>query len=118
MSAKPGARVRSTIDGQLGFVVEDEGRLWVRLDRRGENRMLPYHEAQWVPDSEPPITPMQLARVCHDADRTWRIVHGEYAVKEWISLPEKDRLAWLKGPPAGCDPRRVKLYTAVYKGAS
>lgn len=104
------------MDGQLGYVIELEGRLWVRLDRRGENRLLPYHEQQWTPDKEPPITPIQAARICHDADRAWRLVHGEYGLKEWASLREPERLAWLKGPPWDADPRRMKLYGSVLAG--
>lgn len=116
MGALPGARVRSTLDGQLGYIVEQEGRLWVRLDRRGENRLLPYHEQQWTADKEPPLTAIQIARIAHDGDRAWRLVHGEYGLKEWMSLREEERHAWLKGPPEGADPRRLRLYAAV-KGA-
>lgn len=116
---KLGARVRSTEDGQIGFITEGEtGGLWVRLDRRGENRLVPFREQQWKEDREPAVSPLQVARVCHAADVAWQLVHGSYSVKGWIDLRETERIAWLKGPPDGSDPRRQTLYDAVKKAAA
>lgn len=95
----PGTRVRSANDGQIGFVceMEDSGRLGVRLDRRGESRVVPFEPAQWREDSEPELTPMQLARVIYGIDRELRIARGAYSnvIPEWISVAESQRRAWL-----------------------
>ncbi len=94
-----GSRVRSTNDGQRGVVVqmEETGGLGVRLDRRGENRVVPYNAQQWEPDREPTLTPIQVARVFYDADRALKIARGAYAstLPEWIGLRDEERRAWL-----------------------
>lgn len=93
-----GSRVRSTNDGQLGFVVElDDGRLGVRLDRKGEQRVVPYRAPEWIVAREPQLTPIQVARVFHDADRALRISRGAYstALPEWQTQREETRREWL-----------------------
>lgn len=113
-----GTRVRSTSDGQLGFITEGEtGGLMVRLDRRGENRMVPFRSGDWHEEVAAPLSEMQIARVCHDADRAYRLVNGAYTQPEWIALTERDRIAWSKGLPAapGMDVKRVRLYDAIRK---
>lgn len=94
----PGRRVRSTNDGQIGYLQElEDGTLGVRLDRRGEQRVVPFRAPEWEPDSEPQLTPIQLARLVYDIDRALRIATGSYAntIKEWISLRDQERTAWL-----------------------
>lgn len=94
----PGRRVRSTNDGQLGFTVElESGGLGVRLDRRGEQRIVPFVASQWREDLEPELTPIQRARVFYDADRALKVAKGAYSntIPEWISVPEDQRRAWI-----------------------
>lgn len=110
-----GARVRSTDDGQLGHIVEGpDGVLWVKLDRRGEDRRVPYQERAWVEDVAPKLTEMQIARVCYDVDRAWQLIHGGYSVTDWVSVRETERVRWSReGPPKGADKRRLRLYAGV-----
>jgi len=108
---RAGDRVRSTNDGQLGFLVDDGGALKVCLDRPGARQLRPYHERQWVADREPALTEMAIARICHDADRAYRIGRGEYSLPDWIALTEQARIGWMKGPPAGASSQRRALYT-------
>ena len=111
-----GSRVRSTEDGQLGFITEGEtGGLWVRLDRRGETRLLPYEPAKWLKEDEPRLAEIAIARICHDADRSYRLATGAYTQPLWIELREEVRIAWIKGPPSGADAKRVKLYEGLRK---
>lgn len=113
---KVGQRVRSQNDGQIGYIVETEtGAVGVRLDRRGENRVLPYREAEWRADVEAPLTPLQVARICYGADRAYRMVHGEYEgqVPDWIALKDEQRHAFIKGLPPGASEGRRLLYQAV-----
>lgn len=95
----PGTRVRSTNDGQIGFVceMEDSDRLGVRMDRRGESRVVPYNASLWKPDVEPELSPIQLARVVYGIDRELRIARGAYSntIPDWISLGDPQRRAWL-----------------------
>lgn len=113
-----GQRVRSTSDGQIGFVCEvDTGGLGVRLDRgtrfNAEQRIVPYHPQQWTTDDSPKLSKVQAARVCYEADRALRTVRGEYGIKEWNSLSESARIAWLKAPVG--DPVRQGLYADIVK---
>lgn len=112
-----GARLRSVKDGQLGFLTETEdGTLAVRLDRRVDARVVPYVAREWVPDAEAKLTPIQVARVCHDADRAMRLALGEYGVKDWLSLREPERIDWVnKGLPKDVPPLRRKVYDAIKK---
>lgn len=111
-----GDRVRSTNDGQLGVVVRTDTGYGVKLDRRGEERILPWRSSQWIAaESHTPLTDLQVARICHAADRAWRQVHGEYQVVDWIALRDEERRAWLFGPPKEADGRRRRLYETVRK---
>lgn len=113
-------RVRSTQDGQAGFLVEQGGRQWVRIDRgtqvTAEQRLVPYDPEAWKHAESDPLSEMGIARVCYDADRGLRLARGEYGIPEWIALhsklPEHAR-SWLAGPPKDADERRVRLFKAV-----
>jgi hypothetical protein len=111
-----GQRVRSLRDGQLGYLVEGEtGALAVRLDRKAENRVVPFVPSEWTPDKETRLSAPQIARVAYEADRALRLVTGEYGVPDWISLREPVRLAWAKGLPAGANEIRTSVYRAILK---
>jgi hypothetical protein len=93
----------------------EAGGYGVQLDRRGEIRVLPWREGQWIPTEDSDrLTPIQKARICYDADRAWQMVHGApYSTKEWHSLRDDDRRAWILGPPANADRRRLRLFRAI-----
>lgn len=120
MPVQAGARVRSTRDGQLGYVVQsDEGAgLAVRLDRKQENRVVPFNPREWVPDEKARLTAMQIARVAYEADRALRLVTGEYGLPDWVSLRENIRLSWLKGLQleASATPESAAIRAALYRG--
>lgn len=95
----PGRRVRSTNDGQIGYLEEQaDGSLAVRLDRRGEQRVVPFRASEWAPDLEPQLTPIQLARMVYGINRELKIANGSYAntIAEWHSLRDQERVAWLR----------------------
>ncbi len=119
MPVQAGSRVRSTRDGQLGYLVENEdGKgLAVRLDRKAENRVVPYHPREWLPDEKPRLSQMQIARVAYAVDREVRHVLGEYGVPDWMSLREPQRLLWLKGLQleAGASGETKKIRTDMYR---
>lgn len=120
-----GTRVRRSggamRDGQIGWIIEHEGRPAVRLDRGPvragqappEHTIVPWNPVEWAPAVEPPIAPMQVARICYEADRQLRTTRGEYGVREWNSLREPDRIAWMQGGPPADDVQRRRLYTAI-----
>lgn len=104
--------VRNELDGQLGTVVHnDEGKPMVRLDRGKQEILVPYLPSLWKPAERPKLSPMQVARVCYEADRAYRLARGEYGVAEWISLKQEKQREWLLPPSKGDD--RAKLYAAI-----
>lgn len=112
-----GQRVRSLRDGQLGYLIEtDSGSIAVRLDRKAENRIVPFIAAEWRPDKELRLQPMQIARVAYEADRALRLVTGEYGVPDWLSLKEATRLDWAaKGLPDSAPDLRRSLHRLIIK---
>ena len=103
-------------DGQLGRVVEDDhGALMVRLDRAAQELLVPLREGEWSPASDEPMTKMQMARIAYAADTAFRLSTGEYGLPEWVSLRDQQRVAWLKGLPAGANRRRRGLYREVIR---
>lgn len=113
---KAGDRVRSATDGQVGFLVEGEGgKLLVRLDRKSEDRVVPFHDSLWKPEERARLTSSQIARVCYAADRELRIVRGEYGVPEWQTLTDAARMRSLQSPRVPEGDSRADVYAALQK---
>ena len=96
---------RSRQDGQRGYMVRREGKDMIRLDREMEEILHPMDPNTWKVDQQVhPINAYQLAQVAFEADRmlcrvTGRTLEGK---KEWLSLKEQERVAWLQnGPDTG-----------------
>jgi len=101
-------------DGQLGrLVVMDNGEFGVKLDRT-EDLVVPFNENEWHREEKNRVQPMQLARICYEADRALRSARGEYGVAEWIGLSDRVRVGWCQGGvPAGMDAERQGLLRAI-----
>lgn len=110
-----GDRVRSTRDGQIGFLDRDElGEPVVRLDRPAERRLVPYHEEDWIAAEAPRLTPMAIASVCYEADaRLQQVAEAKFTVPHWIALKDAQRMSWLKGPPEGASEFRQRAWAAL-----
>jgi hypothetical protein len=116
-----GLRLRSVVDGQVGFLARDEqGNQVVRLDRPtgigAENRTVPYKEDQWKAAPDEPLPPMSIARICYEADKALRHSRGEYTIADWQSI--YDRPAgrdWMLGPPKGASDERKAFYAHIRK---
>lgn len=113
---RPGQRLRRVGDGQVGFLVEDQGTLRVRLDRgKADKSTVPYRENEWTEDSEPPPNAFQVARLQYAVDREWRLtLGGEFNVPQWRDLKDSQRTGGFK-LPEGAHPTRRRLYEAVRK---
>lgn len=109
-----GTRVRNQVDGQLGWLVEHEGRTAVRLDRAQMQLIVPYREGQWLEDIEPRLGPIQKARVLHDADRALRLAMGSYGIPDWRELKQEQQQVWMN-EPKDADALRLALYRAIKK---
>lgn len=106
--------VRNALDGQMGTVVyDDAGKPMVRLDRGKQEHLVPYLPNIWQPADRPKLSPTQVARVCYEADRAYRLSQGEYGVGDWISMRGDAQREWLLPPSTG--DVRAALYAAIRK---
>lgn len=107
---------RSVQTGDRGFLVKRAGRDWIRLDRPNDpTAQMPFDPLKWVVDKEDrPLSSLACAQVAQAADQVLCRALGLYdkAGKEWISLPEKIRLAWMREGPKKPAIRR-KLYIQI-----
>lgn len=99
-----------------GFLCKRAGREMIRYDRPNDpTAIVPFDPLKWVVDKEHrPLTSMACAQVAQAADSVLCRALGLYdkAGKEWLSLGEKTRLAWMRQGPKNPAIRR-KLYIAI-----
>lgn len=103
--------------GDRGYMCRQAGRQMVRYDRPQDPHAIePYNPSVWTIDREHrPMTPLQATQVAYAADQRLCEVLGLHGKKkEWISLPEKVRIAWMKLGPKQ-PPIRGALYKAIRK---
>lgn len=108
---------RRKTDGQLGFMVEVDGKEVIRLDRPSEPGAVErFSDQRWEPVSvDRPVNRSQVARIAFAADRALCLMlalHGE-ARKEWVGLSDKERIAFVQGGPPADPPLRRELYQAI-----
>lgn len=96
-------------------MVRREGKDMIRLDREMEEILHPMDMGIWKADQQVhPINQHQLAQIAFMADRELCRVTGRTieAKKDWLSLREQERVAWLQhGPDTG--DIRDDLYDAI-----
>ena len=106
---------RSTVDGELGYLVERDGKQFMKLNRPNEEVLRNYNEAAWTPLVEVrPLSKAALGRVCFEADLALCRALGIHAAtqKTWIDLSDKQRIAWMERGPQN-DPARRSLWQAI-----
>lgn len=107
---------RHVQEGQRGYLVERDGKKYIRLDRPNEVMERIFREHEWQLDREArPLNQHQVGRVAFEADKAACIALGEHddSRREWASLTESKRLAWMaSGPPPG--PRK-ELFDAIMR---
>lgn len=96
---------RHRVSGDKGYLVSREGRDFILLDRPGDPLERPFRPDEWIAEAEHrPITPMQLTAITYAADRELCRALGLHALarREWLSVPERERIAFMQdGPPKG-----------------
>lgn len=107
---------RSVQTGDKGYLVKRAGKDWIHLDRPNDpSAQQPYDPMKWVVDKETrPLTAMSCTQVAQAADQVLCRALGLYdkAGKDWLSMPEKTRIAWMRQGPKKPEIRR-KLYLAI-----
>lgn len=109
--------VRSAANGERGWLCRRDGMTYVRLDRPSQELLRPYRQHDWIEEAEHrPLTPMQIAQICFEADRAFCKVLNlhDLARKDWMSLTDRERGELVKNGPGG-EPRRRGLYELVRK---
>ena len=103
--------VRNAKTGDRGYLSEDGKE--VILDRPKEELRFPYKKELWDTDKhEHPLTRSQKVQVAHAADKVLlRLLGRPNTGKEWASLTDRQRVAWVKnGPSQGI---RKELYETI-----
>lgn len=105
---------RHRYDGQLGFLVQREGRDMIKLDRANEDICRPFNAIEWVPEHERrPMTEAQMAQIAFAADRQLCVFLGMHdkTKEQWLDLREEKRIAWMRQGPA-----HPEIRANVYRG--
>lgn len=101
--------------GDLGWMVRRDGGDSIRLDRPNQEIIRPYRSGEWLPQKEVrQMTEMQMAQIAFEADRALCRFIGEHerANREWLSVKEEKRIAWMRQGPASPLIRRA-MWEAV-----
>lgn len=106
---------RSKATGDLGYRVERDGKIWVRLDRSGPEVLKEFVEGMWVPEvHRAPLNRQQLGKLTHEFDQVLcrALGRGQEVKRDWLSLKDEERSAWMAFGP-GDDGIRDKVFGAV-----
>ena len=103
---------RHVTSGETGHLVSREGRDFIKINRPGDAVERVFRAGDWLPEVEyRPLSPMVLARIAWAADRELRTGLGILGGKDWLNVPERERVAWMQNGPD--EPVRRKLYDAI-----
>lgn len=106
--------------GDLGFLIERDGRQFIKLDRPNQEILRPFNAQtshEWQPDAvRRPLTNYQIGMVAFAADKALKAALGLHDTtkneKAWLDLSDSQRRLWMeKGPVV--DPVRASLYKAI-----
>lgn len=109
--------VRHAQTGDRGYLVLRGGEMVVRYDRGASEITVPYNTRDWdQEEAEPPVSELQVAMVCYEADiPLCRVLglRGERP-KSWLSMTDRERLVWKNEGPTN-HPKRMQLWEAIRK---
>lgn len=106
---------RHVREGHLGYLVQQDGRDFIKYDRNGDDVLRVFKPGEWIAESEPrPLSDVAIARIAYEADRELCRAFGimpTTASKPWISLLDDERISFMKhGPPTAT---RQGLYLTI-----
>ena len=107
---------RHMVTGDKGYLIRQNGKDMIRLDRPQETNPKVYRPTDWVAEHQDrPLTMFHVAQICFAADKQFRFFTGEQrATKEnWLDLNEEKRRLWMERGPLRTD--RADLYRAIKK---
>lgn len=109
---------RNNATGDRGYMVERYGATHIRYDRPNVDQTVPFDPTKWTEEAraERRWNAHEVAQVSFAADRRLCLALGRHKESriEWQSLPEEERLRWLKeGPKVPMGHVRQKLWIAI-----
>jgi len=103
-----------TRTGDRGFLVRRDGKDMIRLDRPGDDQAVRKLNSEWQTDHDyRPLTRHHVGQVTFEADKRlcWPLGLHSLGNREWLSLSDKERIAWMnQGPPDGV---RLAVWKAI-----
>ena len=108
---------RNKRTGDRAYLVERDGKTYMRLDRSLEEILKPYNgstQSMWEADGEwRPLNRVAIAQICFEADKVLIRALGdfEHSKKEWLSLRPHQRQIWMDGGLR--NPARRALWEAI-----
>lgn len=107
---------RSSVTGERGFLVTNEGKAFIQLDNPRQVSLRPMGP-EWTEDSEArPLMKAALAAVAFSADVALCAGLGIPVKKtKWHELTQEEKMRWLTLPPPG-NPARRLLFRVITEG--
>ena len=114
---------RNIATGDRGYLVERHGATHVKYDRPNVDQTVLYHADKWTQElaTERRFNAHEVAKVAFAADRQLCVSLGLHKTSkvEWHSLPEDERIRWVKeGPKVSPGHLRQRLWVAVVGAVS
>lgn len=103
--------------GDRGFLVRRQGTDHIRYDRGDQHQTVPFRPDEWTEDvATRRLHDHEMAQIAYAADRRLCRALGlaREAGKEWIDLPEKERIRYVsEGPRAPKGSLRWRLFQTI-----
>jgi hypothetical protein len=118
MVETPRLYYRHTRTGDLGYLVQKDGRDFIAYDRAGDPILKVFKHGDWIAEAEPrPLSAVAIARVAYDADAALCIALGLPKQKPWLSLLDDERIQFMQhGPPSAVRQGLYLVITAYARG--
>lgn len=108
---------RSNVTGDLGYLVERDGKSWVKLDRSGPEVLKEFSEGLWAEElHRAPLNQQQLGKLAYEFDQLLcrTLGRGQEANRDWIAMQNEEKATWMTIGP--CDSGiRDALFDAVLR---
>lgn len=106
-----------TRTGDRGYLVERDGKEFIRYDRPGEEILRKFGDRDWKIDKDyRPLTKGNLAQIAFEADKKLCFFLGEHdhGKKEWLDLKDNERIDYVENGPTSSPEIRGELFDAIY----
>ncbi len=112
------ARYRHVMTGDSGYLIEVDGVQRMQYDRgpTGHQESVKYNPSDWKLEEDPkPLTAHQLGQIAFECDTALcRIAGvGPRDRKQWLSMRDLDRIAWIANGPPKSDMMRRMMFELV-----